>query len=105
MRSCLRIAIVAIATLIGGASQADELEVPVVKSDAWLRSGPSTAHSRITGLPRGTPVLEMTDMDTVFERRQHRWVQIHVLEGPAAGKQGWVWGQFIGCCEAHEWLE
>jgi len=95
---------VGLVLMMSGAS-ADSLEVPTVSSDAWLRTGPSTSHEKITGLHRGTAVLEIANLDTAFEERARRWVHIHVLDGPAAGRQGWVWGRFISCCEAHDWLE
>lgn len=105
MRSYLRIGLALLPLLTGGAAAADSLDVPTVASDAWLRTGPSTSHSKITGLARGTAVLEIANLDTVFKRRGSRWVHIHVLDGPAAGSQGWVWGQFIACCEERDWLE
>lgn len=84
---------------------AQSLDVPTVRADAWLRTGPSTDHRKITGLPRGTAVLEIADPKTAFRRRGDRWVHIHVLDGPAAGDEGWVWGRLIGCCSEMEWLE
>lgn len=90
---------------MGAGAVADELEVPTVASDAWLRTGPSTSHRKITGLERGTAVLEIANLETAFKQRGRRWVHIHVLDGPAAGSQGWVWGRFIKCCEEHNWLE
>lgn len=93
-----------VATFVAAAPAANALEVLSIASDAWLRTGPSTSHSRITGLPRGTAVLEIAEPDTVFERRASRWVKVHVLEGRAEGRVGWVWGELIGCCEDVEWL-
>ena len=100
----LRVACVLGALAVGGPSAAGSIEVPSIASDAWLRTGPSTSHERITGLPRGTAVLEIADAPKAFERLGRRWVFVHVLEGRAEGRQGWVWGELIGCCEDHEWL-
>ncbi len=94
-----------LAAALGGPAAGDPLELPSVASDAWLRTGPSTSHSRINGLPRGTVVLVMDEIDTTFQPLGRRWVHIHVLEGRAAGRDGWVWGEFIRCCEQREWLD
>lgn len=101
----LRLPIAASILAVGVVSGAVALDVPTVRSDAWLRTGPSTDHRKITGLARGTAVLEMAGPDTAFRRRGGRWVRIHVLDGPSAGRQGWVWGRLIGCCADMEWLE
>ncbi|RAH98387.1 hypothetical protein DLJ53_27210 [Acuticoccus sediminis] len=105
MEIVLRTILLAVALLTAGTAVADQLELPAIASDAWLRSGPSTSHKRITGLPRGTAVVVMDDVDSAFENRGHRWVHIHVLEGRSAGKNGWVWGEYIGCCKRRNWLE
>ncbi|MEM9223405.1 MAG: SH3 domain-containing protein [Pseudomonadota bacterium] len=104
VRSAHLLAIVfAVAFSFGAA--ADRVDVLSLGSDAWLRTGPSTSHEKIMGLPRGTAVVELADMKTVLKQRGGRWVHVHVLEGRAAGKEGWVWGRFVSCCESHAWLD
>ncbi|MEO1106114.1 MAG: SH3 domain-containing protein [Pseudomonadota bacterium] len=105
MTVSLRLVALVLALVISAPASADPIDALSIGSDAWLRAGPSTSHERITGLPRGTAVLEIADLETAFKRRGRRWVQVHVLEGRHAGKQGWVWGEFVDCCETHEWLE
>ncbi|WP_420393077.1 SH3 domain-containing protein [Acuticoccus sp.] len=99
------LALVAVLTSSAGAATANSIDALSIASDAWLRTGPSTAHARITGLPRGTVVVEIADVDTAFEGHSSRWVHVHVLEGRAEGRDGWVWGRFVDCCRPYEWLD
>ena len=101
----LRLTTALVAATLAGAAGAETLPVPFIDSDAWVRTGPSTAHKRIGGLPRGTPVLEIAGPETLFKGRSGRWVRVFVLEGRSAGREGWVWGSFVGCCKAYDWLE
>lgn len=105
MRIRLALSSALVVTLLSGTALSDSLEVLSLASDAWLRTGPSTSHEQIVGLPRGTAVMEIADLKTVLRNRGGRWVRVYVLEGRSAGRQGWVWGPLIGCCEPHEWLE
>lgn len=79
--------------------------MPSISSDVWLRTGPSTSYPRITGLPRGTAVVEIAGPDDAFKNFSERWVRVFVLEGRYAGREGWVWGEFVGCCETRDWLD
>lgn len=103
----LRLYFVAISLIIATSAAAETTTVPVasVSSDVWLRTGPSTSHARISGLPRGTKVVEIAGPDTVFKRRSSRWVRVFVLDGRSEGREGWVWGEFLGCCTGLEWLD
>jgi hypothetical protein len=95
-----------LALLLAGEALAETTSVPVLRivSDAWVRTGPSTSDRRVTGVARGTAVVEIAGPEAVFENRSSRWVRIFVLEGRSAGREGWVWGEFVGCCTAYEWL-
>jgi uncharacterized protein YraI len=90
-----------------GAATAESVTVPVpsISSDVWLRTGPSTSHPRISGLPRGTAVVEIVGPGEAFEPLSDRWVRVFVLEGRSAGREGWVWGDYVGCCTPHDWLD
>ncbi|WP_108660217.1 SH3 domain-containing protein [Acuticoccus kandeliae] len=105
MLTSMRIIVVAATALVSGAALSDSIEALSISSDVWLRDGPSTSNRRITGLPRGTAVMEIADLDTMSARHSDRWVQVYVLEGRAAGREGWVWGSYVNCCEAHEWMQ
>ncbi|MCF3933179.1 SH3 domain-containing protein [Acuticoccus sp. M5D2P5] len=105
MLTSIRIIVGVGLVLAATAAWSDQIDALSLSSDAWLREGPSTADRRITGVSRGTAVLEMADAETLAEDLRDRWVQVYVLEGRAAGREGWIWGRLIGCCKAHEWLD
>ena len=94
---------IALAMVAGGGS-GEAVPVLYISSDAWIRTGPSISHERYTGLPRGTAVIEVSEPKLAFEPRSDRWVHVWVLEGRAAGREGWVWGEFVACCKHYEWL-
>ena len=98
---------VTFATLLFTSAAARQItvSVPTIASDVWLREGPSTSNARITGLQRGTAVVEIASPDALSEERSSRWVRVFVLEGRAEGKEGWVWGEFVTCCTTRPWLE
>lgn len=87
-----------------GHAQSGSVSVLVLNSDAWLREGPTTSHKRITGLQRGTTLIEIGALEDALSSPSDRWVNIYVLEGSHAGREGWVWGRFVECCETLDWM-
>lgn len=96
--------VVLMVLLVSGAAVADSISVLSITSVVSLHTGPSASTRRIAPLTAGTAVLELGGPKTLFKSPRNRWVHVHVLEGRASGREGWVWGGFLRCCKKHEWL-
>ncbi|NLU51471.1 MAG: SH3 domain-containing protein [Clostridiaceae bacterium] len=69
----------------------------VTASALNLRSGPGTNYSVICTLSKGTmlTILDFTPIPVTPKTWDTTWFKVHVDDGTYAGKEGWVYGQYV----------